>query len=34
MASSSDFLDVVLFLLSILVTGASFISISSLVVEL
>ena len=34
MASSSIFLDVVLFLLSSLVTGPSFMSVSSLVLEL
>ena len=34
MTSSSNFFDVVLFLLSILVTGPSFMSISSLVQEL
>ena len=34
MASSSNFLEVVLFLLSSLVTGPSFMSISSLVLEL
>ena len=34
MTSSSDFVDVVLFLLSSLVTGPSFMSMSSLVLEL
>ena len=34
MTSSSNFLNFVLFLLSIIVTGSSFISISSLVLEL